>query len=115
MAELLDRDRRPDATCRCQAELDRRFKPFAFIDNHRGAHGVEPICKVLPIVPSTYHAHMAQQSEPARALDRVRRDTVLSVEIRRMFEANSASMACVRCGGSSSARASRRRAAPWRG
>ena len=32
---------------------------IAFIDDHRGAHGVEPICKVLPIAPSTYHAHVA--------------------------------------------------------
>ena len=30
---------------------------IAFIDDHREAHGVEPICKVLPIAPSTYHAH----------------------------------------------------------
>ena len=27
---------------------------IAFIDDHRGAYGVEPICKVLPIAPSTY-------------------------------------------------------------
>jgi putative transposase len=26
-----------------------------FIDDHREAHGVEPICKVLPIAPSTYY------------------------------------------------------------
>jgi hypothetical protein len=26
-----------------------------FIDDHRGEYGVEPICKVLPIAPSTYH------------------------------------------------------------
>jgi len=62
---------------------------IAFIDDHCGAHGVEPIGKVLPIAaPSTYHAHMAQRSDPARASDRVRRDTVLSAEIRRVFEAN---------------------------
>ena len=29
---------------------------IAFIDDHRGAYGVEPICGVLPIAPSTYHA-----------------------------------------------------------
>jgi hypothetical protein len=29
---------------------------IAFIDDHRGAYGVEPICKVLPIAPSTYRA-----------------------------------------------------------
>jgi len=28
---------------------------IAFIDDHREAHGVEPICKVVPIAPSTYH------------------------------------------------------------
>ena len=27
---------------------------IAFIDDQREAHGVEPICKVLPIAPSTY-------------------------------------------------------------
>ena len=28
---------------------------IAFIDDHREAYGVEPICRVLPIAPSTYH------------------------------------------------------------
>ena len=38
-----------------QAELDRRLEAMiAFIDEHREAYGVEPICKVLPIAPSTY-------------------------------------------------------------
>ena len=27
---------------------------IAFIDEHRGAYGVEPICRVLPIAPSTH-------------------------------------------------------------
>ena len=40
---------------------------IAFIDDHRGAYGVEPICKVLPIAPSTYHAHAARRADPARA------------------------------------------------
>jgi putative transposase len=39
---------------------------IAFIDDHRGAHGVEPICKVLPIAPSTYHAHVAKRRNPAK-------------------------------------------------
>ena len=39
---------------------------IAFIDDHRGAHGVEPICKVLPIAPSTYHAHVAKRRDPAK-------------------------------------------------
>jgi hypothetical protein len=32
-----------------------------FIDAHRDAHGVEPICSVLPIAPSTYYEHRAIQ------------------------------------------------------
>jgi transposase InsO family protein len=37
---------------------------IAFIDDHREVHGVEPICKVLPIAPSTYHAHVAKRTDP---------------------------------------------------
>jgi putative transposase len=33
---------------------------IGFIDDHRAAYGVEPICRVLPIAPSTYHAHAAK-------------------------------------------------------
>ena len=39
---------------------------IAFIDEHRGAYGVEPICRVLPIAPSTYHAHVIGRADPAR-------------------------------------------------
>ena len=28
-----------------------------FIADHRAVFGVEPICAVLPIAPSTYHRH----------------------------------------------------------
>ncbi len=38
---------------------------IAFIDDHRGAYGVEPICKVLPIAPSTYHAQAARRADPS--------------------------------------------------
>jgi putative transposase len=38
---------------------------IAFIDDHREAYGVEPICKVLPIAPSTYYDHMAKRADPA--------------------------------------------------
>ena len=36
---------------------------IAFIDEHRARHGVEPICRVLPIAPSTYHAHAARRAD----------------------------------------------------
>ena len=61
---------------------------IAFIDDHRAAYGVEPICRVLPIAPSTYHARAAQRVDPGKASARVRRDAVLRAQIRQVFEAN---------------------------
>ena len=61
---------------------------IAFIDDHREMYGVEPICRVLPIAPSTYHAHVARRTDPARASARARRDAVLSAAIRRVWEEN---------------------------
>ena len=61
---------------------------IAFIDDHRAAYGVEPICRVLPIAPSTYHAHVAQRADAAKASPRVRQDLVLMAQIRRVHEAN---------------------------
>jgi hypothetical protein len=37
---------------------------IAFIDDHRAAYVVEPICKVLPIASSTYRAHAARRANP---------------------------------------------------
>jgi putative transposase len=61
---------------------------IAFIDAHRDAYGVEPICKVLPIAPSTYHAHVARRANPETLSRRAKRDAALKVEIRRVFEEN---------------------------
>jgi transposase InsO family protein len=61
---------------------------IAFIDDHRQAHGVEPICKVLPIAPSTYHDHVARRADPSRWSARAKRDEALKVEVRRVFEEN---------------------------
>ena len=60
----------------------------AFIDDHRAVHGVEPICRVLPIAPSTYRAHAACAVDPDRASARTKRDAVLRPEIRRVWEEN---------------------------
>ncbi len=38
----------------------------AFIDEYRDAYGVEPICQVLPIAPSTYYKQKARQADPSR-------------------------------------------------
>ena len=61
---------------------------IAFIDDHRQAYGVEPICKALPIAPSTYYAQAARRADPGRLPARARSDAALMAEIRRVFEAN---------------------------
>jgi transposase InsO family protein len=60
----------------------------AFIDAHRAEHGVEPICKQLPIAPSTYCEHKARQADPERLPPRLQRDSVLIPEIQRVYEEN---------------------------
>ena len=61
---------------------------IAFIDEHRGDYGVEPICRVLPIAPSTYHEHVAQRHDPSRLSARARRDQALKPEVLRVFAEN---------------------------
>jgi putative transposase len=61
---------------------------IAFIDDHRQVHGVEPICKVLPIAPSTYHAHVAKRADPEKLSVRAKRDITLQPEIARVFAEN---------------------------
>jgi len=60
----------------------------AFIDEYRDEHGVEPICEVLPIAPSTYYRHKACGADPTLRSPRALRDEDLSAEIRRVFDAN---------------------------
>ena len=61
---------------------------IAFIDDHRGAYGVEPICKVLPIAPSTYHAHAAKRADASKLCTRAKRDAALRAEVQRVFTEN---------------------------
>jgi putative transposase len=61
---------------------------IAFIDDHREVHGVEPICKVLPIAPSTYHAHVAKRTDPKKLSTRAKQDLTLTPEIARVFAEN---------------------------
>ena len=59
-----------------------------FIDDHRGEYGVEPICRVLPIAPSTYYAFKASERDPALRSVRSQRDDELRDEIQRVWDAN---------------------------
>jgi putative transposase len=61
---------------------------IAFIDDNRELHGVEPICNVLPIAPSTYHKHVAQRQDPSRLSARSQEDMAMKPEIARVFAEN---------------------------
>ena len=61
---------------------------IAFIDKHREVYGVEPICRLLPIAPSTYYEHLARRRDPSRRSVREQRDERLSREIRRIWSEN---------------------------
>ena len=56
---------------------------IAYIDENKATFGVEPICRLLPIAPSTYH-EARSRSPSARAL----RDEALKTEITRVHAAN---------------------------
>jgi putative transposase len=60
----------------------------AFIDEHRGAYGVEPICKVMQIAPSTYWLHAQRKAKPELRPQRAKRDDVLAAEVERVWQAN---------------------------
>jgi transposase InsO family protein len=59
-----------------------------FIDEHREVYGVEPICKILPIAPSTYYRHAARQINPNLRSARAKADEDLGVQIRRVWDEN---------------------------
>jgi len=61
---------------------------IAFIDDHRRVYGVEPICRVLPITPSTYHAHVSRRLDPSKLSPRAKRDLALKPVIERVFAEN---------------------------
>jgi putative transposase len=60
----------------------------AFIDEHRGEYGVEPICAEMPIAPSTYYERKAKQADPSRRSLRAHRDAKLRPEIQRVWHEN---------------------------
>jgi putative transposase len=60
----------------------------AFIDAHRKVHGVESICTLLPIAPSTYFRHKAQQADPTKRSTRAQRDDALRAIICRIWHEN---------------------------
>ena len=60
----------------------------SFIDAQRERHGVESICRQLPIAPSTYYEAKARQADPNKEPARNKRDAVLIPEIQRVYDEN---------------------------
>jgi transposase InsO family protein len=60
-----------------------------FIEEHRAVFGVGPICKVLPIAPSTYYARVAVECDPDRASDRAKKDVGDRKDVERIYDASS--------------------------
>jgi hypothetical protein len=58
----------------------------SFIDENKETYGVEPMCSVLPIAPSTYYEHARRRREPERRPQREKRDEKLQGEIGRLYE-----------------------------
>jgi len=61
---------------------------MSFIDAHRAAYRVEPICAQLPIAPSVYYEYKARQTQPERMSARARRDVELTNKIQRVHAQN---------------------------
>ena len=59
-----------------------------FVDLHRDRFGVEPICAVVPIAPSTYFAHAARRADPELLSTRAKQDAVLVPEVQRVYSEN---------------------------
>jgi transposase InsO family protein len=61
---------------------------IAFIEDQRIVYGVESICRVLPIAPSTFYHRLVCRADPSKASVRHQRDTELRPEIKRVWDEN---------------------------
>lgn len=59
-----------------------------FIEDHKVEYGVGPICRVLPVAPSTYYACAAIARDPDLASDRAKQDVLDRQRIKEAFEAS---------------------------
>ena len=58
---------------------------ISFIEDHKLLHGVEPICRVLPIAPSTFYSHAAIARDPDLASDRAKQDAIDRKKIKDAY------------------------------
>ena len=57
-----------------------------FIDDHKNNYGVELICRVLPIAPSTYHSAKDLEDCPEKRSLRSQHDDYYLSEIKRIWQ-----------------------------
>ena len=60
----------------------------SFIDDHKEENGIEPICAVLPIAPSTYYRHKYLEKHPETRSARAKRDEALCETISEVWTKN---------------------------
>jgi transposase InsO family protein len=58
------------------------------METHVGIHGVEPVCKVLQIAPSTWYEHARRKANPDLRSARAKEDERLCKEVTRVHAAN---------------------------
>jgi putative transposase len=61
---------------------------ITFVDKHRASYGVESICRVLPIAPSTYYHQLACRADPTKLSPRCQRDVSLKPKIQKVWDDN---------------------------
>jgi hypothetical protein len=76
---------------------------IGFIDDNRAAYVVEPICKVLPIAPSTYHARWHNGRIPPRLHQGPDATSVYTPRSAVSSRQTLGFMVCARCADSSAA------------
>lgn len=59
-----------------------------FVDRHREVAGVESICKVLQVAPSTYYRYKAERRDPDSRSARKKWDDHVRSEIKRVWREN---------------------------
>ncbi len=57
-----------------------------FIDDHKDSYGVEQLCRVLPIAPSTYYREKYLANNPAKRSLRQQHDDFYISEIKRIWQ-----------------------------
>lgn len=59
-----------------------------FVEENRSSYGVEPICEMVPIAPSTYYELRSRRLDPDKRPARAKRDEALIPEIQRVYDEN---------------------------